>query len=87
MSDINQATQQKPTAAASSPELPLTTEMLTQQAKPEENTSDVNISSKGPMMAGLFMFLALFVGGGGWLYFANLSGAVIATGTVAVQGM
>ena len=86
MSDINQATQQKPTAAASSPELPVTTEMLTQQDKPEENTYDVNISSKGPMMAGLFMFLALFVGGGGWLYFANLSGAVIATGTVAVQG-
>lgn len=51
-----------------------------------DTSSEVKISSKGPVLAGLFMFLALFVGGGGWLYAANLSGAVIATGTVAVQG-
>jgi len=48
--------------------------------------SEVNINSKTPMLFGLFMFLALFVGGGYWLYAVNLSGAVIATGTVAVQG-
>ena len=51
-----------------------------------EQTPEVNTSSKGPVWFGVFMFFFLFVGGGGWLYAANLSGAVIANGTVAVQG-
>lgn len=52
----------------------------------EKPDVEVNTSSRKPIIAGLVLFLALFIGGGGWLYAANLSGAVIATGTVAVQG-
>ena len=57
------------------------------------NTSPVtNVSgkiktdSRLPVLFGLFVLQLLFVGGGIWLYVANLSGAVIAQGTVAVQG-
>ncbi len=46
----------------------------------------VNTSGSGPLLAGIILILLLFVGGGGWLYFAELSGAVIAQGVVAVKG-
>jgi len=46
----------------------------------------VNISSRGPILTGLILLMMLFGGGIVWSYFANISGAVIATGTVAVQG-
>lgn len=47
---------------------------------------DVNTSRKGPVIAGIIAFLLLFGAGGTWLAMANIAGAVVATGAVAVQG-
>ena len=55
-------------------------------AATDAHSTGVRIGNRGPVLAGLFLFLALFVGVGGWFYAANLSGAVIAQGIVAVQG-
>ncbi|MEM7215409.1 MAG: HlyD family type I secretion periplasmic adaptor subunit [Pseudomonadota bacterium] len=59
-----------------------------QENRPAEkdDNAQLNVSSRGPVLFGLFLLLALFVGGGGWLYAANLAGAVIAQGTVVVEG-
>ncbi|MCP4185413.1 MAG: biotin/lipoyl-binding protein, partial [Hyphomicrobiales bacterium] len=43
-------------------------------------------SNKLPLLAGIFVFILLFCGIGGWFYFANLSGAVVAQGIVVVTG-
>ena len=48
--------------------------------------SGVKTSSRNAVTGGMLLLFALFVVGGGWMYFANLSGAVIASGMVAVQG-
>lgn len=40
----------------------------------------------GPLIWGLLIFIVLFVGIGAWLVLAQLSGAVIASGTVSVLG-
>ncbi len=50
------------------------------------NSNPVNTSNKIVATFGLVLFFGLFVAGGAWLYFAELSGAVIAQGLVAVQG-
>lgn len=46
----------------------------------------VKTSGRFIILSGLFLFLFVFVFGGAWAYFANLSGAVIAQGQVAVLG-
>ena len=46
----------------------------------------VKTESHTTIWLGLLMLLGLFAGCGGWLYLAKLSGAVIAQGTVSVQG-
>lgn len=46
----------------------------------------VNTSRRGPWVVGLLAFLLLFAGVGGWATHARLAGAVIAYGTVVVQG-
>lgn len=46
----------------------------------------VNTSRRGPWVVGLLAFLLLFVGVGGWATHARLAGAVVAYGTVVVQG-
>ena len=46
----------------------------------------VKTDSRFWILIGLCAFLALFAGGGTWLYAANIAGAVIAPGTVAIQG-
>lgn len=46
----------------------------------------VKTSGRFIILGGLSLFLFVFVFGGAWAYFANLSGAVIAQGQVAVLG-
>ncbi|MCP4182826.1 MAG: HlyD family type I secretion periplasmic adaptor subunit [Hyphomicrobiales bacterium] len=41
-------------------------------------------SSRSPLLVGVFIFILLFCGIGGWAYFAKLSGAVVAHGIVVV---
>ena len=50
------------------------------------NQPQLKTSGKPVLLAGLSLFLLLFVVGGAWATFANLSGAVIAQGQVAVLG-
>ena len=46
----------------------------------------VKTSGRSIILFGLSLFVFLFIIGGAWAYFANLSGAVIAQGQVAVLG-
>ncbi len=46
----------------------------------------VKTSSRGAVIAGFIWFALLFVGGGAWAYFTNLSGAVVSSGIVVVSG-
>ena len=46
----------------------------------------VNTSQRGPWIIGLLAFCSLFFGIGGWMAYANLSGAIVAVGSVVVQG-
>ncbi len=57
-------------------------------AEPQQqpDSQKVKTSGRGTIIAGLVWLLILFVGGGAWAYFANLSGAVVASGVVAVYG-
>lgn len=52
----------------------------------EPSEQAVQTSSRAPILAGFIFLSLLFGAGGAWAYFANLSGAVIATGAIAVQG-
>ncbi|MFK5980621.1 MAG: HlyD family type I secretion periplasmic adaptor subunit [Rhizobiaceae bacterium] len=54
-------------------------EMAIPEAEPNTRTSNL-------LMAGTIGALLLFGGLGGWLYFANVAGAVIGQGVVVVQG-
>lgn len=44
------------------------------------------VSVRPAVVFGTFAFLALFGGVGGWMTYAEISGAIVATGTVAVHG-
>lgn len=55
-------------------------------AVPSNNEAKVNISRKGPVIAGLVTFGLLFGLGGGWMATAEIAGAVVTSGSVAVQG-
>ena len=46
----------------------------------------VETSGKGTILTGIFLFAFLIAGGGAWAYYANLSGAIIAQGQVAILG-
>lgn len=50
------------------------------------DSPSLNTSRKGPVIVGLLAFLLLFGAGGAWLSFANIAGAVVASGSIAVQG-
>ena len=52
----------------------------------DSKTQGVKTGSGAAVLLGFALLAILFAGGGGWLYFANLTGAVIAQGTVAVKG-
>ena len=43
-------------------------------------------ASKGLVRSGLIAFAVLFLGFGGWMYFASIQGAVIASGSVSISG-
>lgn len=51
-----------------------------------EDKATVKTSSRGAVIAGFIWFALLFVGGGFWAYYTNLSGAVVASGSVVVSG-
>ena len=50
------------------------------------DSPNLNTSRKGAVITGLLAFLLLFGAGGAWLSFANIAGAVVASGSIAVQG-
>lgn len=52
----------------------------------ETEIKPLQTESKSLRRIGVFAFLFLFVGVGGWLYTASIEGAVIASGTVSVLG-
>ncbi len=60
------------------------TELKTNTSSEAATSAVVKTDSRSPIIYGLLMLL--FVGGGGWLHAANLSGSVIAQGAVAVPG-
>ncbi len=41
-------------------------------------------SSRSPLLVGIFIFVLLFCGIGGWAYFAKISGAVVSNGVVVI---
>ena len=55
-------------------------------ASAAKNKPDVRTSSAGLIAVGLVSFCLLFFAGGAWAYFTKLSGAVVASGQVVVQG-
>ena len=59
---------------------------MNETPKKTRDATAVRTGNRGPVLAGLFLLALLFAGGGGWLYTANLAGAVIAQGQVAVLG-
>lgn len=59
---------------------------MSKQNNPAAEIPKVKTSSKLVVTFGLAIILTLFLGGGVWAYFVNLSGAVIAPGQVAVLG-
>lgn len=54
--------------------------------EPNFKTVEVRTSGKAIILVGLCLFLFLFVAGGAWAWFTQLSGAVIAQGQVVVIG-
>lgn len=52
----------------------------------QTNTPLPKTATRPALIAGFLGMLLLFVGIGGWAFYANLSGAIIAPGTIAVQG-
>lgn len=52
----------------------------------QDENDTLNVSIKRPAWFGIIVFILLFVGGGGWLSMAQISGAVIGTGAVSVEG-
>ena len=61
-------------------------QMMTIGAPAEDGIKPLKTSSTGLRRLGIFAFLFLFVGVGGWLYAASIEGAVIASGSVSVLG-
>lgn len=53
---------------------------------PQAEKQLVKTSNRVPVLTGLLLIFLLFIVGGAWAIFANLSGAVIAQGQVAVLG-
>ena len=56
------------------------------EIKQSENSTTLNTSRKGAVVAGLMAFFALFGFGGAWLATSNIAGAVVTSGSIAVQG-
>ena len=48
--------------------------------------ASVHLGRKGPIIFGVVMLVALFGAGGGWMANAYIAGAVVTSGSVAVQG-
>jgi len=61
-------------------------QMMTIGAPAEDGIKPLKTSSTRLRRLGVFAFLFLFVGVGGWLYAATIEGAVIASGSVSVLG-
>lgn len=61
-------------------------QMMTIGAPAEDGIKPLKTSSTRLRWFGVFAFLFLFVGVGGWLYAASIEGAVIASGSVSVLG-